>query len=357
MGLTVPIVGQEPGPQYATDINGDMTLIDQHNHTPGLGVPVPSSGISFNADLSANNNRLTYAKSVTFTAQSMPLSGVLPDLGAIYVSGVDLYYNDENGNQIRITQSGGIAGSPGSISGLTPPASASYSSGSSKFIWQSAVNTSAGMDNGPVTIRQNSASAKGITIQSPNSLAADYSITLLTGLPASTSFLEIDSSGNMTAASSIIQSQTVRRTSSQTAGIGQLMVSPGSGSFSTASVVPVNVTNLSGTLDTTGNPVKLRLIPDVGTTAQIRLVNNSGGALTQGIGNLQLLNGATVVAAWVLGPNVMGVGSVFALPPSSMEFIDFAAAGTQSYDLQANVTSPGGYSIDFLNCVLIAEEM
>lgn len=356
MSLVVPVVGQEPGPQYATDVNSSLNIIDGHNHTPGLGVPVPSDGISFNADLPAMGNRLTGLKSVTFSSQASPLAGILPDIDAIYVSGVDLYYNDGNGNQVRITQSGGVAGSPGSISGLTPPASASYNSGTSSFVWQSGVNTAAGMDNGPVTIREIAANARGITIQSPTGLGADYSITLLGTLPSITSMLQITASGQLVTPASIVQSQTVRRSTSVTASAGQIMMSSSSGSFTSNSVSPVNVTGMSGTLVTTGNPVMLSIEPAVGATADMMAENVSSGGIPQAPINFILLNGATVVASWSFGATDTPIGNFFATPPS-FTVKDYPSIGTQSYDLQVFITSPGGYRAHVTNCVLTAYEL
>lgn len=357
MNLPVPIVGQEPGPQYATDVNSSLNIIDGHNHTPGYGVPVPSNGINYNADISANNNRLTSIKSLVLLPQNPLLPGVTPDLDAVYASGVDLYYNDGNGVQIRLTQNGTIAGTAGSISGLTPPASVSYSSGTETFIFQSGVNTSASLDSGSITIRENVANAKGITIQSPTGLPADYSLTLPSSLPVSTSFLLLDSAGNITTSTGITQAQTVRRTTSQTASIGQIMLTPSSGNFTSSSITPTNITNLSGTLVTTGNPIKISIEPSTGdNVSMIEVVNISGTALTAPAMYFRLLNGATIIASWQVGPNSLPVGDLFSFIPS-FSFTDYSGAGTQAYDLQVAIQNPGGYTAIIKECVLVAYEM
>ena len=139
MGLPIPIVGVEPGPQYATDINNALTTIDGHNHTPGNGVQVPTGGININADLPFSSNNATLLRSTRFAPQSSTFS-LAADVGCLYENGVDLYYRDGNGNNVRITQSGGVSGSPGSIANLTSPATASYVAGNSTFVWQSAAN-------------------------------------------------------------------------------------------------------------------------------------------------------------------------------------------------------------------------
>lgn len=195
MLLPVPGVGTEAGPAYATDVNNCLTLIDRHDHTPGYGVQLGASALDIQDDLTLNSNDLTNARSVRFTTQASTISEPA-DLGCLYEVGVDLYFNDGNGNPIRITQSGGIAGAPGSISGLSSPASASYSP--STFTFQSAAVTPANLDGASIVLRNLVANSPGITL-SPPSLVSDYTITL-PALPLSTQPIQISSAGTMTAA-------------------------------------------------------------------------------------------------------------------------------------------------------------
>lgn len=201
MGLPIPSVGTEPGPQYANDINSSLTLIDLHNHTPGYGVQVPPSGININSDLTFGSNNATNMRAVRFTSQSSTLSASA-DNGAIYESGVDLYFRDGNGNNVRITQTGGVAGSVGSISGLVAPATASYSAGSSTFTWQSAANTAANMDFASAVLRNSTANSKGLTLAPPNAMGSNFTVTL-PSLPGATSFMQIDTSGSISASSAV----------------------------------------------------------------------------------------------------------------------------------------------------------
>ncbi len=121
----------------------------------------------------------------------------LADLGTLYQSGVDLFYTDGDGNPIRITQSGGVIGTPGSISGLVSPASATYVPISQTFIWQSDVNTAANMDMGSIILRNLTVSSFGLTVMPPT-LGSNYSITLPT-LPVSQKIMTLDAAGNMSA--------------------------------------------------------------------------------------------------------------------------------------------------------------
>ena len=203
MSLILPTVGQEPSPTWAQDLNSSLTLIDQHNHATGNGVPVSPSGLNINADLPFMNNNAITLRSVRFTAQGAPLA-LVSDVGCLYESGVDLYYNDGSGNQIRLTQSGSVVGSSGTITGLTPPASASYSSVSGTFVFQSAVNTAANIDGASILIRDMTANSYAVTINAPSALAANYSLTLPAANPGSTSFLTVSSTGNIAASISTV---------------------------------------------------------------------------------------------------------------------------------------------------------
>lgn len=230
MSLIVPTPGQEPGPMYATDINSSLTLIDQHNHSPGQGVPVTPAGLSISTDLSFIGNNATLLRSCRFSPQSGPLVGP-SDLGCLYEQGVDLYYNDGSGNVVRITQGGSVAGASGSITGLVSPASVVFSALTGIFTFQSDTNVAGGMDFGPFTVRDVAASANGITINSPVALAANYSITLPGSTPGSTLPLTMDNSGNVAATAitgSMIGSNTIAAASIVNNSISDTQILPGS---------------------------------------------------------------------------------------------------------------------------------
>lgn len=197
MNLPVPGVSLTDGPQWATDVNSCLTIIDGHTHASGSGVQVTPDGLNINADLSLNINNLINGRSVRFKPQGSPLSGAA-DLGCLYESGVDLYFNDGSGNQVRITQAGGVAGSPGSIANLASPASATYVGGNGSFVWQQSANTSADMDFGSAIMRNDTANSKAVTLSPAASLGTNYSLTLPL-LPLAQQFMTLDSSGNMAA--------------------------------------------------------------------------------------------------------------------------------------------------------------
>lgn len=197
MGMPVPTVGEDPGPDWSTNVNASLSVIDSHNHSNGQGVPVSPDGLDINADLPMGNNNLTQTRSVRFTAQGSPLA-LAADIGCVYVSGVDLYYNDENGNQVRITQAGSVTGSSGTITGLpSGTASASYAAGT--FTFQGATNTPATMAVGPLVIGRAVASSATVTLSPNVAQAVNYGVTFPAALPGTTSVMSLDTSGNIAA--------------------------------------------------------------------------------------------------------------------------------------------------------------
>lgn len=195
MLLPVPIPSVDPGPDWANNIVADMYAIDSHDHTSGKGVPITPDGLNISADLPMNEHNLTEVRSVNFEAQAAPLA-LAGDLGCIYVSGADLYYNDEAGNQVRITQGGSVTGSSGTITGLpSGTASASYSAGT--FTFQSATSTPATMAVGPLVIGRVAASSKTVTLAPNAAQAANFNVTFPPALPAAANYTTLDASGNI----------------------------------------------------------------------------------------------------------------------------------------------------------------
>lgn len=196
MNLIVPTAGQEPGPTYATDINTDIGIVDQHDHSPGNGVQITPAGMNINAALSFQSNYATNVNGVNLIVNTADTT-----LQSLYVKNgtespapiADLWYNDGAGNAIQITANGGINATSASIPGE------SFAFGT--FFWKQGAGstTPANFDIGSVTIRPNvAATTFGVTLTPPTSISSAYTINL-PALPAAASFLTIDNSGVMTA--------------------------------------------------------------------------------------------------------------------------------------------------------------
>lgn len=345
MGLIVPTPGQDPGPNYASDNSNSLNIIDGHNHSPGHGVPINPNGININADLTMNSNNLTVVKTVNFVAQSVPLPGTTPNLGAIYVAGNELVYNDKVGNVVIITNNGSVNAGAGSITGLpSGTASASYSSGTGTFIWQSATSTPANLDAGSVTIREQVLNGKGVTLSAPTALAANYSLFFMPALPGSLSLLAVDSAGNLSATIPFPAGNTLSGTSitdhtitvaklavmatGTTVGVGGYALSGSCGGFSATLAAYVPVTNLSVTITTAGRPVKLGLTTPAISGPPATLVLGAGDvAATM---RIAFYRGATQLIQGQYGTN----GNI-RLSSTDFNYIDLVPAGTYTYTLQA----------------------
>lgn len=194
MGLPVPVVGVDPGTDWAVNLNACYSIIDGHNHSPGNGVQITPDGINISSDLSMNDNNLTIIRTTRYAPQAVLTAPA--DLDCVYVSGVDLYYNDGNGNNIRITQSGSVSGASGTITGLpSGTASASYSGGT--FTFQSATSTPASLNVGPLIVGNATANSKTITIAPAAGISNNYNFILPVAPPGSSTLIGMDSSGNI----------------------------------------------------------------------------------------------------------------------------------------------------------------
>lgn len=366
MNLPVPQVGTEPGPQYATDVNGCMAVIDGHTHEPGYGVQVTPNGLNINSDLTMQGNNLTNARSLRLQNDVTPISGP-SDLGALYRAGLDLYYNDGAGTQIRITASGGVAGTPGSISGLTSPASASYVSGSQTFVFQSAVNTPGNIDGASFILRNLVANSFGLTLAPPNSMASDYTITLPV-LPVSTQVMTMTSSGviqNVSFDSSLQISGSVMglkahgvaqidmalRSTGTTVGAGGIAVSASSGAFTTTSNVGTPITNFSLVITSVGRPIMITCQPDgTGIPSYLGTQSPTDGTDATFI----LKRDGTEIARFRLDAGASGVGTTrIQVPPAAITYTDIVAAGTYTYTIVAGADSNGGtVTVNFVQMVV-----
>jgi hypothetical protein len=200
MLLPVPAVGTDAGPQYATDLNNCLTIIDSHDHSQGHGVQIGPSGLNINSDLSFAGNNAINIRTARFTPQNSILNPVATpsDIGCLYEVRNDLYFSNGAGLQIQITNSSGVAGSPGSIANLTPPASASYVALNETFVFQADTNIAANLDVASIVLRNTTVSSTGLTLSPPSPIGANYTLTL-PAVPAQQSFMTLDASGAMAA--------------------------------------------------------------------------------------------------------------------------------------------------------------
>ena len=190
MNLPNPIPGVDPGPDYANNISSCFTFLDQHNHAPGSGQQINPAGININANLPMNGNSLTTIGTLNFAPYGSPLAGVAPNLGCLYVSGNELYYNDESGNVLKMTLNGALNVTSSGISSGT--ASASFVAG---VLVVKSTSTSGANVLGQSFVFTNSGNLTNqLTLAAPT-LTTSYQLTLPT-IPSVKSNVTLDTSGN-----------------------------------------------------------------------------------------------------------------------------------------------------------------
>lgn len=201
MSLTLPDVGVggTVGTTWATYINAALTALDSHDHSSGSGTQIPSAGISIDDDLDFDDNAIT---SLGYLELTPRVAKPTPTV-TLYSKGVDLYFQDGSGNEVRITQDAALSGSAsggfGGDYGLGDEL-ATYSDATKtySFLQDTSPATPAKIYSADISIGQATSTPNVITIKSPNSLASSYTLTLPTALPASTTKkLQVSTAGVM----------------------------------------------------------------------------------------------------------------------------------------------------------------
>ena len=382
MSLTIPVTGQETGPNWANDLNNSLLVIDGHTHAAGSGVPITPDGLNINADLPIQLHNITGARSVRFNNYPSlgPFAPTAADVGALFEIASELYYADGIGNLVQMTKLGFVNSGAGSISGLAgfPNASASYIGASGTFVWQQGVNVAANMDSATLILRYPGSyptpTGNYIAIQAPSSLATGYAFTLPAAPPlASNSLLTSNTVGDLsytsfdqvgqgmtaTGANAIANSRT-RATGTAVVGLGGVAITNSCGEFHTTSTTEVDVTNLFATIATSGRPISVKLIGDVGNS-NFSATNNSASFNAPGLAIL-ILRRISPAGPWInilttnvgAGNFVSGSSAISFLP--TLEFIDVIGSGTFDYKVQLK---RGSLSFDasLINVKLVVYEL
>jgi hypothetical protein len=362
MFLYLPTIGVFSGITWEMDVNANSNIIDGHNHSVGSGVQINPNGININTDLAFNDNNAITLRSTRFSIQPSPIS--LPaDLGCLYVSGFDLYFNDENGNQIQITKGGNVNATSSGISDGT--ATASFVGNT--LVVDAASNTPANIQGASILLGNTGVSGSFyVTLSPPSALASSYSLTL-PALPPQTNVMTLTPAGTMSSISydqvgidmtfvgaNAIAETVTRATGSSTEGLLGVPQSASSGNFilNTGSTF-VAVTNLSVTLTTSGRPVQVMLMPDGIGTAEVGCATTSPGTAILAFIRINRDAGGALYS------NEMGFEGAsgnlqYYVPAASVAAVDIVTAGTHTYIIEIN----GGSSLAICsNCVLVAYEL
>ncbi len=362
MNLIIPGVGTESGPQYATEINNSLSIIDGHTHTAGSGVQITPSAININSNLTMNSNALTSSSYLNLSAQSVAPSSFL----SLYASGRELYFEDGVGNQVQITNAGTVNVVSSGISSGT--ATASFVSG--VLVVDSNTNTPANIKAGSILMGNIVANSPYLTLQPPT-LSSNYTLTLPT-IPAQTNVMTLDSSGNMGSTTYDAVGQNMTSVGANAIESSRTMAngpSPGVNGFAIAgpftitasSSTPVQVPELTVTLVTSGRPVFVGLIGQNTSTAYVEI--NTSNALTTVYPYIEFVRDITTgfyqnVISLAFAPSFAASPGYARLPASAFSVFDIVNAGTHVYTVTiAASNAPPSSTLSLVNCYLVAYEL
>lgn len=195
-------------------LNGDMDLLDAHDHTTGKGAPVKSAALRWDSDVQANYGGSYFAllQARALGLKPVAASSVAMDANVLYVdSGAsnNLYFKNQGGAAVRITSGnnlditlvGGIVGDYAAVN-----AEVAFDDGLDTFTFkqQGSPRPWAKMRCGDIDLYEAAATiANRIRLRSPAALAASYELVMPAALPGSQSLLHVSSAGQLLASNSL----------------------------------------------------------------------------------------------------------------------------------------------------------
>lgn len=112
LGLVLPTPTVTLGPVWANELNAALEVIDSHDHTSGKGLRVPTAGLNINAELDFQENRALNLGSSLYTSNASTLTGG-SNANSVYVTLGNLYFTNESGTAVQITDGGALVSPPG----------------------------------------------------------------------------------------------------------------------------------------------------------------------------------------------------------------------------------------------------
>lgn len=211
MGMVLPTVGASDD-AWGTLVNDALTnRVDPHDHSTGLGKPVPIAGLRANADwpftYAAAYYAITSLKAIDFQPQA-PAS-VASYSSALFANSSDsnnLYYRNSGGANVRITNGGSLdLSSTGGIVGdyAAVGAAVTYNDADDVYTFREA----AGLGTAWSTIGCESldlheggafTGTNRVRLSSPAALAANYALTFPAALPGAKAIVQASAAGALT---------------------------------------------------------------------------------------------------------------------------------------------------------------
>lgn len=232
MDLVLPGVLTEPGPDWAAELNTALERIDQHDHTSGNGVLIPTAALNINTDLSFNGFALTDLADIVFE----DLGGDPSGNTAVYSKSGDLYFKNATGNVVQITNGPSLAGFPGSITNLgAGGSSAIYNNINKDISFYFTAMDPAALNIGDIRLFPFDGLnpyTNSITLKSPTSLGASYSITMPGSVPTNSNVVSMNGAGVLS--TGLAPGSAANPSAAFAADLGTGLYSPGAGNLGLA---------------------------------------------------------------------------------------------------------------------------
>lgn len=192
-GITLPVVGSTVGPTWATNLLTALTTI-----ITSIETAVTPQGLNIDSDLEFNGEEALELGAAGFENKSSAFSGST-NIRKIYVRDGELYFNDQNANEVKLTSGGSLnaaalAGIGGDYGGADP-ASLTFTASTSTYTFLESAALRAMIDVGQILLRETGTSGYAVKLTNPTGMVADTTRTFAAALPASTSLVTCSSAG------------------------------------------------------------------------------------------------------------------------------------------------------------------
>lgn len=213
MGLTLPTRGDAGAGAWDDTIDTNYGLEDSHDHGPGKGARINTDAISLDADLTfsslyapINLHRITFASIVALSSNNKSLY--------VDTSDNELYWRSNTGANVKLTAGSAlnVAAFTGGIGGdyAAVGAAVAFEDANDRYTFKQQSNLWARMASGEVRILETgSTETVYVGLAAPAALAASHTITLPLAAPGSTSIMQMDSGGAITASNTVANAVTL----------------------------------------------------------------------------------------------------------------------------------------------------
>lgn len=118
MNLELPTVSVSLGPDWATQLNAALEIIDGHNHSSGSGTQVPISGINFNANVDFEEFKAHNLKQTQYVTDLVATLTGASNAGSVYMYAGNLYFTNGSGTAVQLTAGSATVSTPGTFESL-----------------------------------------------------------------------------------------------------------------------------------------------------------------------------------------------------------------------------------------------